>query len=178
AHVGLESELVARIGGVGGAIGPGEAVEYRISPVRTFLFREGIGHRKGRVVAADDLPLGGAQVLDIGIADESARAGDNILWKSRDLCQGGIEILWGIALRPWASKRREIIGESETLHLRLRLLAESAFALELRRRQGRQLQGGAERGAIAAEGQAALDDGRYHDDASHHAALPLLHDCL
>ena len=113
-------------------------------------------------------------MLDISVADEPARAGDDLLGKSGDLCDTGIEIARGIALRSRAGERREIVREREALGFRLRLLAESAFALELGRRQGGQLQGGAQRGTIAAEGQAALDDRRHHDDPRHHDALLVL----
>src|SRR5262245_62459019 len=98
-------------------------------------------------------------MLDIGVADEAARAGDDILGKSGDLCNAAIKGACGIALRRRAGERREIFGEREALGLCLRLLAEGAFALELSGCERRQLQGGTERGATGAEGQAALDDG-------------------
>src|SRR5262249_8552585 len=79
AHLGLETELVARIGGVGGAIGAGEAIKHGIAPTRAVLLRERVEYSKRRVVAADDLTLARAQMLDVGIADETARAGDDIL---------------------------------------------------------------------------------------------------
>ena len=89
----------------------------------------------------------------------------DVLRKPADLRDAGIEIAGGIALRPGAGQRREIVGECEALDLRLRLLAESAFALELGRRQRRQLQRRAQGEAAAAEYQPALDQRRHHDDA-------------
>ena len=61
------------------------------------------------------------------------------------------------------------------LGLRQRLLAERAGALELGRRQRRQLQRGAERKAVAAECQRAFEQRRDHDDAADHDALVVLH---
>src|SRR5262249_60111573 len=104
-------------------------------------------------------------MLDVGVADEAARARDDVLRQAGDLCDARIKTARGIALRPWAGQRREIVGEREALGLRLRLFAEGALAFELGRRQRWQLQSGAQRGAVAAEGQAALDDRRHHDDA-------------
>src|SRR5205823_8917168 len=85
----LEAELVARVGGVGRAVGPGETVEHGIASAGALLFRERVGHCKRRVVAADDLALRRSQMLDISVADEPARASDNLLGKSGDLCNPG-----------------------------------------------------------------------------------------
>src|SRR5262249_49679599 len=158
-------ELVARISRVSRAIRAGEAVEYRIAAARALLLREGIGHGEGDVVMADDLALAGAQMLDVGVADEAARAAGDVLGKTGDFGDAGIKVARGVALRPGTGQPGQIIGERETLGLRLRLLAEGAFALELGRGQRRQLQSGAERGTTGAESQGALDDRGQHNNA-------------
>src|SRR5262249_62095183 len=71
-HLGLEAELVAGIVGVGAAIGAGEAVEQGVGPARVHLVGERVGGREARIVAADDLALGGAQALAIAAADQAA----------------------------------------------------------------------------------------------------------
>ena len=56
-HLGLEAELVARVGGHGAAIGARDAVEDRIAAARRAPLGIGIVDREGRVVAADDLAV-------------------------------------------------------------------------------------------------------------------------
>ena len=60
------------------------------------------------------------------------------------------------------------------LGLRQRLLAESAVAFELGRGERGELQRGAEREAVAAELERALDHRRHHEDAVHDDALLVL----
>ena len=61
------------------------------------------------------------------------------------------------------------------LGLGQRLLAERAVAFELRRRQRRQLQRGAEREAAAAELECAFEHRRHHQNSGNHDALLALH---
>src|SRR5262245_48004315 len=110
-------------------------------------------------------------MLDIGVADEAARADDGILGEPGHLRDAGVEIARGIACGPRAGERRQIFGEREALGLRQRLLAEGALAFELCRRQRRQLQRRAQGEAAATEDQAAFDQRRHHDDARHRDAL-------
>src|SRR5439155_1730549 len=124
---------------------------------RGFLFRVGIGDRKGRIVAADDLAFGGAQVLDIGVTNETARPGDRVLRQSGDLRHAGVEIACRLSLWPRSRESGQILREREAFRLRQRLLAECAFTLELGGGEGGQLQGGAQCEAAAAECEAALD---------------------
>ncbi len=91
-----------------------------------------------------------------------------------DFCDARIKILRRVALQRRSGQRGEIIGQREMLGLRQRLLAERAFALELGRRERRQLQRGAEREAVAAELECALEHRRHHQDAGNHDALIVL----
>ena len=81
-HLGLEAELVARIGRVGAPIGAHDAVEQRIGAPARHLVGVGIVDRKGRVIMADDLVRAGVEILDIVVADEAARFFDHVLRQS------------------------------------------------------------------------------------------------
>ena len=71
-HVSAKAEFLAGIGREGAAVGAREAVEHRVGAARGALIRIGVVSREGGVVAADDLAIGGAQILDIAVADEAA----------------------------------------------------------------------------------------------------------
>ena len=110
-------------------------------------------------------------MLDISVADEAARTHDDLLGQPADLCHARVEIARRVVLRWRTGKRRQVIGQRETLGFPERFAAERSFALQLGRCQRRQLQRGPECKTGAAEQQRAFDQGRHHEDAGHGDAL-------
>ena len=94
-------------------------------------------------------------MLDVGVAHKAARLGDRLLGQPGNIRDPRIEGARGLALRGRAGERGQIFAERKTLGIGLRFLAEGALALELRRRQRRQLQRGAKREPAVAEDEAA-----------------------
>src|SRR6185312_17350906 len=170
-HLGLEAELVARIGDECAAIGSNQSVEDRIGAARRRGFRIRIVAHKGRVVVADDFLLVAVQVLDVGVADEAALPRYHVLRQAGQRRDARIKFLRRVALQRRAGERGEIIRQGEMLGLGQRFSGEGAFALELGRGKRRQLQRGAERKAGAAELKGAFEHRRYHQDAVDRYAL-------
>src|SRR5262249_62428001 len=106
---------------------------------------------------ADDLAVGTAQILDIGIADEAAFTGDHVFWQSGDLSDLGIERPRRLARERRPRERGEVFVHREMFSLRERSRAECPFALELCGGERGQRQRGAEREMVAAEMKLAFD---------------------
>ena len=64
---------------------------------------------------ADDLVVAGAQILDIGVADEAALARHHVFRQSGHLRDARVEGMRRIAAQRRAGQRREIIGQREML---------------------------------------------------------------
>src|SRR3954453_10941486 len=111
------------------------------------------------------------EVLDIGVADEAARLGDELDRQACDVCDTSIEGARALALGGRTCQRREILREREVLGLGDPLLAELALPLELGGGERGQLQRGAERKPGAAEDQPAFHERRHHRDSGYADAL-------
>src|SRR5690349_24872116 len=93
-----------------------------------------------RIVAADDLALSRLRMLEISVADESARFCHGLFRNTGHLGDARIKILGGLALQRRSGQRRQIVRERKALRFSERLLTEGALSFELRRCERGQLQ--------------------------------------
>ncbi len=135
--------------------------------------RIGIVHGECRIVAADDLAVR-AQVLHEGFGGKAAFLRHHVGRQPGHLRHACVERVAGGAFGRRPGHGGQVVGHGEFFRLGQRGAAESILALELGRRQRRQLQRRAQRGFVVAEGEPAFQHRRQHHDAGGHDALVAL----